>query len=481
MKNLSKFHLSKFRFPLNLQTFAEGEGETLAELLQARASIHDQQQTLLDTAKAATRNLTSEEEAEYERMDASFDDLTTKIEAAQKQEGRENKLAARTSVLNQPAAQPFRPSALGGAPVQAKKLDNGGFANLGEVIHAIRFGDHKGRLANLPVGEGEGGGYAVPEAFRDQIMPGGIQNQWSMGVDSEGGYAVPDQFIPEVLQIGAAPSIVRPRATVIPAGDPPDSKVTMPALNQGTNGVYGGVQVSWIGEGAEKPDTNASLAEVSLQPNEVAATTIVTDKLLRNWKAANSFIRGLLTKAMAAAEDIAFLTGNGTGKPTGVLGAAGGIAVKRAAANKIQYIDILQMLAALLPEATSNAVFVANQSAMVGIASLKDDAGNSIFIRGDATRGLPSTLFGIPIVFTGKTPALGAKGDLMLVDLSYYLIKDGSGPFIAASEHVLFKQNKTVIKVFWNVDGKPWVVSPLTLENGTTKVSPYVILDIPAV
>ncbi|QJC52792.1 phage major capsid protein [Paenibacillus albicereus] len=471
---------SKFRFPLNLQTFAEGAVESLAELLQARASVHDQQQAIVNKAKTEGRNLTDEEEAEYDRLDASFDDYSAKIEAAQKQEGRENKMAARTAVLNQTSGQPFRPAAVAGAPVQAKRLDNGGFQNLGEIIHAVRFGDSTGRLQNLPVGQGEGGGYGVPEAFRDQIMPK-FQNQWSMGVDSEGGYAVPDQFIPDVLQIGASPSVVRPRATVIPAGDPPDSKVTMPALNQGTNGVYGGVQVQWIGEGADKPDTNASLAEVSLQPNEVAATTIVTDKLLRNWKAADSFIRGLLTKAMTAAEDIAFLTGNGTGKPTGVLGAAGGLVVKRATANKIQFIDILQMLASLLPESTSNSVFVANQSAMVMIASLKDDAGNSIFIRGDATRGLPSTLFGIPIVFTGKTPALGAKGDLMLVDLSYYLIKDGSGPFIAASEHVMFKQNKTVIKVFWNVDGKPWVVAPLTLENGVTKVSPYVILDIPAV
>ncbi|MGD9644055.1 MAG: phage major capsid protein, partial [Elusimicrobiales bacterium] len=77
------------------------------------------------------------------------------------------------------------------------------------------------------------------------------------------------------------------------------------------------------------------------------------------------------------------------------------------------------------------------------------------------------------------TPALGSKGDLILVDFTYYLIKDGSGPFVAASEHVLFRQNKTVIKVFWNVDGKGWVNEPLTLEDGTTKVSPYVVLDVP--
>lgn len=37
-----------------------------------------------------------------------------------------------------------------------------------------------------------------------------------------------------------------------------------------------------------------------------------------------------------------------------------------------------------------------------------------------------------------------------------------------------------VLKVFWNVDGKPWVDTALTLEDGSTQVSPYVILDVPA-
>jgi HK97 family phage major capsid protein len=141
---------------------------------------------------------------------------------------------------------------------------------------------------------------------------------------------------------------------------------------------------------------------------------------------------------------------------------------------------VVNLLAKLLPESVGGAVWVANQSALPQIATLQDGGGRYIFIQGDATKGIPSTLAGIPITFTGKTPALGAKGDLMLLDLTYYLIKDGSGPFIAASEHVLFKQNKTVIKVFWNVDGQPWVIAPLKLEDGSTEVSPYVSLDIPA-
>lgn len=451
---------------------------TLQELMQARAAIFDQQQAILNLAETEGRDLTAEEETKFNALEADFDAADKKVKEAEAKEARTNTMAARAASLDAPQGQVFRPSAVAGSPVQTAKKDDGGFANLGEVVHALRFGDTKGRVDKLPVGEGQGGGRQVPEAFRGQLLP--MRNEWSMGTGSEGGYAVPEQFNPEVLLINTGMEIVRSRATVIPAGDPPDAKITFPALDQGSNGVLGGVEVQWIGEGADKPETDASLKEVSLQPQEVSATTVITDKLLRNWKAANTFISTLLQKAMRAAEDIAFLTGSGVAKPKGVLGAAGRVAVNRTTANLVKYVDVVNMLAKLLPESVGGAVFVANQSVFPQIATLQDGGGRYIFIQGDATKGIPSTLAGIPIIFTGKTPTLGTLGDLMLLDLTYYLIKDGSGPFIAASEHVLFRQNKTVIKVFWNVDGQPWVVEPLTLEDGATQVTPYVVLDIPA-
>ncbi|GAC40852.1 phage major capsid protein [Paenibacillus popilliae] len=464
------------RFTLNLQLFA---GESLAELMQARANIYDQQKAILDTAESEGRGLTQEEESQFQALENQFNEADRKVKEAEAREERAAAMTARGEELNSVQNTPFRPSAVGGAPVQIAPKDDGGFKNLGELVHAVRFGDPKGRLGELPVGQGQGGGYGVPEAFHGQLLPSSTRNEWSHGDGASGGYAVPEQFKSDILSLRPESAIVRSRANVLPAGDPPDAKITMPALDQGSKGVYGGVEVAWIEEGANKPETDAKLREVTLQPHEVAATTVITDKLLRNWAAANTFISNLLQSAMLAAEDIAFLTGTGAGKPTGILGAAGALVVNRETAEQISYLDTLKMRASLLPESVAGAVWVANLSTLPQIATLKDPAGNYIFIQGDATKGIPSTLGGMPIMFTGKIPTLGKKGDLMLLDLSYYLIKDGSGPFIAASEHVLFRQNKTVIKVFWNVDGKPWVIEPLALEDGATKVTPYVILSIP--
>jgi HK97 family phage major capsid protein len=417
--------------------------------------------------------MTDEENTEYANLQKDIDataDLIAKAEAVQN----------RSNVLNQPADQIVRPNDIPVLGTQAVKKDDGGFKNLGELINALRFGDDKGRITNLKQGQGEGGGRAVPEAFVSQFMPS-FHNEWSMGTGAEGGFAVPAQMGTEILQIQPEASIVRPRATVIPAGDPPDAAITFPAFTQGANGVFGGVTVQWIGEGDTKPETDGKLEEVSLQPKEVAAHTVVTDKLLRNWAAANTFISTLLRGATTSAEDYAFLRGNGVAKPFGAMNCPGAIVVNRKTANQIAYDDVIKMLSRLLPESVGRAVWVASQSALPQIATLQDPNGRYIFIQGDATKGIPATLAGIPIKFTGKTPTLGVKGDLALVDFTYYMIKDGSGPFIAASEHVLFRQNKTVIKVFWNVDGQGWVKAPLKLEDGVTTVSFAVVLDVPAV
>lgn len=427
----------------------------LQQLLQARAEKVQRQSAILAKAKAENRELTAAEEAEFDSIEAEVTTLDGQIEAKRKQEQRESVVASRMSELDNPAEKPFRPAAVAGSGTQAQQKESYGFASLGEFVNAVRFGDVKGRLDS-------------------------IRNEMSMGTDADGGFAVPEQFREDLLRLAYEQAIVRPRATVIPAGSPPDAKITIPAFAQGAAGSYGGVAVTWIGEGDLKPETTAKLDEVTLEPHEVAAHVVVTDKLLRNWSAANSFLRNLLSQAMAAAEDTAFLKGDGNGKPSGVITAPGRILVNRGTANRITYADIVKARAALLPGTEDMAVWVVAQSALPEIMTLQDPAGNYIFIRGDATRGIASTLAGIPIRFTGKTGPLGQVGDLALLDLSYYLIKDGSGPFIAASEHVHFRENKTVIKCFWNVDGKPWVKTPLTLEDGVTKASPYVILGAPS-
>ena len=130
----------------------------------------------------------------------------------------------------------------------------------------------------------------------------------------------------------------------------------------------------------------------------------------------------------------------------------------------------------MMPESWGRARWVAHVSTLPQVVAMADANGNSIYITGDVTKGISASLLGMPIRWTGKTYALGTQGDFALVDFSYYLVKQGSGPFIAASEHVYFKTNKTVVKAFANYDGQCWMSAALTLDDGSTQVSPVVVL-----
>jgi len=386
-----------------------------------------------------------------------FDELYVEFrEAKEKYDKEEERVSAITDVrkyLSEPEPQSVK-------PVIRQESDNGEFRSLGEFIYTVRFNPNDERLANRTL---------------------------EVKTPASGGYLVPDAYLSEIRMVEAGEAIVRPRATVIPAGDLPDQGVNMPTLDQtGGNAkdLYGGVDVSWITEGAEKTEKSTGFKEVSLEPKEVAGHIVVTDKLLRNAPAVDALVRKLFRGAIIAAEEAEFIAGsNASTRPTGIISHASTIAVNRATANKITYADIVGMYAKKL--AGGNYVYVASVSAIPEIMKMKDfEAADSdapsLAFQPDARAGITGTLLGIPVLFSDFNPALGTKGDLLLANFSYYLIKDGYGIAIDASPHVYFINNKTVIKAFWNVDGKPWLTKPITLRDGSTKVSPFVALDVPA-
>ena len=331
------------------------------------------------------------------------------------------------------------------------------FRDFGEFLQTVKYNPHD-------------------QALRAREMSDKTQKRFlNMGFGASGGFIVPEQFSTQIKMVDDQSAIFRPRAQVIPAGDPPDAAITIPALDQGgANGVYAGVQVTWIAEGAQKPETEPAFREIRLEPNEVAAHVVVTDKLLRNSAAAGALVSSLLRKAIIAAEEDAFLSGNGAGQPLGIIGHPAAIQVARAGANQIAYNDVVNMFARA--KFGGQLAWIGSQTVLPQLMRMVD-AGNNLVWQPNAREGAPGTLLGIPFLLNDQSPILGAEGDLILVDLNYYLIKDGSGISISMSEHPLFTQNRTIIKAFWNVDGQPWLSTPLLARDGVSTVSPFVVLD----
>ena len=301
-----------------------------------------------------------------------------------------------------------------------------------------------------------------------------------MDTGAAGGFMIPPQFRSELLRVDPVASLVRPRAQVIPAGSPPDSAITIPALDQTGDtpeNVFGGVEVLWTGEGATISDTSAALREIKLEPEEVSGSVTITDKLLRNWQASGVFVENLLRGAINQAEDRAFIFGDGVAKPLGFQKAGARLTVPRQVAGKVSYLDLTGLISKVIMRG-GTPTWSASQGVMQEVLNMVDSFNRPIYVASPVA-GVPGTILGYPVVWNNRNPGVGSAGDISAVDLSYYLIKDGSGPFVAVSEHVKFQQNKTVIKIWWNVDGQPWLTEPFTEENGF-QVSPFVVLDDPA-
>jgi HK97 family phage major capsid protein len=202
--------------------------------------------------------------------------------------------------------------------------------------------------------------------------------------------------------------------------------------------------------------------------------------LIRNAPAISSLISGMFSDAKNAFEDYTFLRGNGVGKPLGLVNSPGRKNVARASASDITYADVLNMLSSVNPAELSECFWIANVSTMTKIMSIKDTGNNNIFWGGygsPISGAMPSRLANLELRWTGRTPTIGNAGDLILVNPKYYLVKDGSGPFIGTDESLYRLTGKTVVYFFWNVDGQLWCREPLTLEDGTTTVSPAVVLN----
>jgi HK97 family phage major capsid protein len=71
---------------------------------------------------------------------------------------------------------------------------------------------------------------------------------------------------------------------------------------------------------------------------------------------------------------------------------------------------------------------------------------------------------------------VGTVGDIVLADLSQYLLAEKGGMEAMASAHVRFLYAEQTFRFMMRVDGQPLWSTALTPANGTNTVSPFITL-----
>ena len=248
---------------------------------------------------------------------------------------------------------------------------------------------------------------ANADGFRAQV-----QAAMSVGTSSDGGYLAPVEWDRQVRKAQTLVSPMRRLATVITTGVGAFSTVW-------SDNAWGS---GWVGETGARPATaNPTLNTLEFASGEIYANVAITQRLLDDaalnlelWLATE------ISEEFNKQEGIAFLSGNGTNKPFGLLsyvtgGAAAGrhpggnLSVDQTAGSGALVGDDLVTFSYQLPSPyRQGATWLMNSTTAAAIAKLKDTTGAYIWREGLMV-GEPATLLGYPVEIDEGMPAIAAS------------------------------------------------------------------------
>jgi HK97 family phage major capsid protein len=288
-----------------------------------------------------------------------------------------------------------------------------------------------------------------------------------------GGYLVPRQFVENLMQVAAERSVVRPRAFVLPMSS---RDASIPAIDYsgdyraGRSALLGGMQMQWMSEGGTVPSTEPKFRKLDLVAHKMSGRVPVTNELLAdNAAGLEALLVRLFGHAVAFAEDYAFLMGDGTGKPLGVLNAPATITTASAlTAAAPEVAELTAMYKRLLPASRATAVWVVNTLLTDALLAINSSGTNVLTYLPNLQGRIEPRLFGLPVIETEKLPSTFAEGGLLLADFQQYVIGSRQQIEIARSEHVNFDTDETVWRVTARVEGQPWINAPIQIGSGTT-------------
>ncbi|WP_254671722.1 phage major capsid protein [Janthinobacterium sp. HH104] len=250
------------------------------------------------------------------------------------------------------------------------------------------------------------------EAFNAHFKKGEVQASLNKGTASEGGFLAPVEWDRTITDRLLVVSPMRALCYIQPISTNGFSKLFN---NRGTNS-------GWVGETAPRPETNGpTLGSLAYNTGELYANPAATQQMLDD-SAVNieTWLASEVETEFSIQEGVAFLTGNGTNKPAGLLtyitGGANAAAhpwgdiktVKSGAAAALTADGLIDLVYALPGEYTANARAAMNRNTQAAIRKLKDGQGNYLW-QPSFEAGAPATVLGYGIAEMAGMPDVAAN------------------------------------------------------------------------
>lgn len=350
---------------------------TIQELREKRNTAWNAAKAFLESHRTEKGTLSAEDDATYTRMEQDIADLGKEIARLERRE-------ALDAELSKPVGTPLTSKPATGKQPEVKT---------GRASDEYR----KGMLT------------ALRTNFRQ------VSNILQEGVDADGGYLVPEEYDRRLIDTLSEENIMRRLATTITTSG--QHKINIAATKPAA---------AWIEEGGALTVGDATFDQIWLDAYKLHVAIKVTEELLYdNAFGLENYILDQFGKALANAEEDAFLNGDGNGKPLGLFAAAGGGTVANTLTAAIKSDDMLDLVYALKRPYRKNAAFIMNDKTLASLRKLKDNNGAYIW-QPSYQAGEPDRVLGYAV----HTSAFAPENAIAFGDYKYYNIGDrGSRSF----------------------------------------------------
>jgi len=377
-------------------------------LREKRANLWNETKAFLDSHRGEDGMVSAEDNATYEKMEADVVALGKEIDRLERQ-------AAIDREMDQPTASPLvsRPVAPS-AKKQGRASDEYRNAFWGMI--------------------------------RNRNLTPGVMNDLQIGTDTEGGYLVPDEFEHTLVQGLEEENVLRSLCTVIQTSSG-DRKIPIVTAH-GT--------ASWVDEEDPIPTSDETFGQISIGAHKVATMIKVSDELLQDSVFnLESYISAEFARRIGAAEEEAFITGNGTGKPTGLLHATNGAGTGVTTTGNTPTADeIFDLVHSIKSVYRRKAVFLLNDSTLKAIRKLKDGQGQYLWQPG-LKEGQPDMLLNYRIATSPFMPEIAAGNKVILFgDFKSYWIADRQGRSFQRLNELYAATGQVGFRATQRVDGR---------------------------
>lgn len=463
-----------------LKVFADGNSiESLRELAQ---DINVRLQQIQAAADADGRELNDEEAEEVEGLFEQFESVTANIERRERIAAQADALAARNNVGRRtiPAHGPSDPDGpdtyvSGGSKPKARRI----------TVEEERLRDPKRGFSHM-------GDFATavfkasrPNGFQDPRLTilGAPTTVGTEGTGQDGGFAVPPDFRQDIAKkiMGEESLLSRTDMTTTSS-----NSLTYPVDETSPWGTTG-IRAYWEDELAQMTQSKPRLGQNTVRLNKLTALVPVTEELLSDAPAMDSYLRQKTPIKMDFAINEAIVRGDGVGKPLGIINAPAAVTVSAEsgpqAADTIVVENVVKMWSRMPGALRGGGVWLANQDVEPQLIPLKIQGSNSgvfpVYMPPGGLSATPyGTLFGRPVIPTEACSILGDAGDLIFVNLSQYMTAvKTTGIRVDVSMHLWFDYDTMAYRFIFRVAGQPWWGSAWDRrDSNSPTLSPYVVL-----